>query len=113
MKTDIQNKNDNLPNGIIQCSLSRDAIEAELRTKVERWLRRGVPPERLGDILFGLSKDLAHYAVEHDPVDRDRALERYNQASEQLGVMMIIRDAFCKDYVDTICSELDEADDEA
>ena len=86
-------------------------MEAELRATIERWLHRGVPSERLNEIVFNLSKDLAHYAIEHDPADRGRALERYNQVDEQMGVMMIIQASMRADYVEKLCASTNNAED--
>ncbi|HBH91467.1 hypothetical protein [Ponticaulis sp.] len=88
--SDLRARNDNVRYGRTWPKLSREVIEADLRTMIERWLHLGVPSERINEIVFGLSKDLTYYALEHDPVDPDRAMERYEQVCNQAGVLQIL-----------------------
>lgn len=103
-----ENANDNVSNGRIWPNFARDQIEAELRSRIEDWLHRGVPAERLNDIVFGLSKDLTYYALQHSERDAGRASERYEQVSRQLGVLQILEAQTRADYVENLCYEVDE-----
>ncbi len=101
------NSNDNARHGRIWPDFARDQIEAELRSKIERWLHRGIPPERLNEIVFGLSKDLTYYALMHDPVNAGRASERYDQVCRQAGVLQILEVQTRKYFVRQLCDDLD------
>ena len=108
--SDRQARNDNVQYGRVWLKLSREVMEADLRAMIERWLHLGVPAERINEIVFGLSKDLTYYALEHDPVDSDRAMERYEQVCNQAGVLQILEKHTLQHFVKFQGDEIERED---
>lgn len=104
--TEFKCRNDNNAAVKLDETLSRDAMDAELRASIQSWLDKGVPEDRISEVAFGLVKDLAYHSLKHRQDDPDGAFERYQQISDQSGALHLLQWLSRKRYIKSL-SQLD------
>ena len=104
--TQFKYGNDNDVAGKLDDTLSTDAMDAELRSFIQNWLDKGVPEERISEVVFGLVKDLAYHSLKHRQDNPDSAFERYQQISDQSGALHLLQWLTRKHYIPAL-SQLD------
>jgi len=104
-KTDRQSSNENDPFGKIDTSLSATSMDASLRALIQDWLDRGVPEERIADVTFGVTKDLAYHSLTHRQDNPGDAFERYQQVSAQAGVLDVIQALTRERFIKALSAE--------
>lgn len=77
-------------------------MDSELRAFIQTWLNKGVPEERISEVMFGFIKDLTYHSLKHRQDDPGSAFERYQQISDQSGVLHMLQWIARKHYIKTL-----------